>query len=430
MHKLLVGLLISVLGGISACAGGTTTLVPLTVERSAAQLATDTSQPTRLPSPEPTTASAQPLVIWFPDALAPLDSGDAAELLSAQISAFQNAFSDVFVELRLKRTGDVGGVMSTLRTAAPVAPGALPDLTLMRRADLISAQQSGLIHPISDDALPGVFANYPAAVEALARVEGALFGVPYMIDVRHLALRADAPITALSFDDVFTRELSFVFPAGRVTSMSETFLAQYRAARAEPSDLLLPIDLDALFVVFTFYDEAVTQGLISPTVTDFTQSADYLMGLSEGEISAGVVTSSSFMRLQRSNARLTYAPIPTESGELVTVIDGWVWVLTTADAARQTRALRFVNWMLDADRQSTYGQAADLLPAQRTALRQWDDVGYVTFIENLLDAAAPPIIEAQEGAAARILQSAFTSVVNDARTPAQAVNDVITQLPE
>lgn len=431
MRTLFAALMLGALWTMVACtsAGENDTATP-TVEQITALAETAVPSPTRLPSPEPTASEPLPLMIWFPDTLAPLDNGDAAELLSSQISGFQNANDDIFIDLRLKKASEVGGVMSTLRAAAPVAPGALPDLTLMRRADLLSAQQSGLIQPIDERALPGVIDNYPVAVNALGRADGTLFGVPYMIDVRHLALYAPAPIPQLSFEDVFIREIGYVFPAGRVSSMSDTFLAQYRAASEVIDTTALPIDLDALQTVFSFYDTAVSAGLIDPSIVDFTQITDYTNALRTGNISAGVVTSSIYLQLVRDNADLTYAPIPTESGELATVLDGWMWVLTTTDTARQARALRFVNWMLDTDRQDAYGQAVDLLPAQRTALRQWENEDYATFVESLLDAAALPIAETQDGAAARILQSAFTSVINGTRTPTQAVNDVVTQLPE
>ena len=105
---------------------------------------------TGAPTAEPTIEQPVTLNIWFPEQLAPLDNEDAADLLSEQISAFQTANANVEVSFRLKSTADAGGIMSTLRSANAVAPGAVPDLTLMRRADLIMAVQLGLIEPITE----------------------------------------------------------------------------------------------------------------------------------------------------------------------------------------------------------------------------------------------------------------------------------------
>src|SRR5262245_10748695 len=76
------------------------------------------------------------LNVRLPEPLAPIDNQDAADLLSEQISAFQAANDDIVVDFRLKKAQDVGGIMATLKAANLVAPGALPDLTLLRRSDM------------------------------------------------------------------------------------------------------------------------------------------------------------------------------------------------------------------------------------------------------------------------------------------------------
>ena len=86
--------------------------------------------------------------------------------------------------MRRKRTSGLGGILPTLRTAGPVAPGALPDLTLMRRADMLTAATEGLIVPldtwiptdlVDDDLLPGT--------RALGEIDGVLYGVPYALNI-------------------------------------------------------------------------------------------------------------------------------------------------------------------------------------------------------------------------------------------------------
>ena len=141
---------------------------------------------TLVPTPDEPTS----MVIWWPEPLSPLDNSDAADLLSQQISAFQTAQGNVEVELRLKAVDGLGGIMSTLRAAGPVAPGALPDLTLMRRSDLQAAVQFGLIYPVGEGISPAVMDDlYPAAL-ALGQVDEQLFGLPYMLEVQHTAFRS------------------------------------------------------------------------------------------------------------------------------------------------------------------------------------------------------------------------------------------------
>ena len=92
-------------------------------------------------------------------------------------------------------------------------------------------------------------------------------------------------------------------------------------------------------------------------------------------------------------------------------------------------ALRFVNWMLDVDRQGRYNQAIFMLPSQRTALRQWEDSDYAAFVDALLNNATLPLSETTSGVTARAIQSALATVISGQRDAEQAAQDVITQLP-
>lgn len=381
------------------------------------------------PTAEPTIEQTVTLNIWFPEQLVPIDNEDAADLLSEQISAFQNANANVEISFRLKSTADVGGIMSTLRSANAVAPGAVPDLTLLRRADLLTAVQLGLIEPITEGRAAAVLGNLPPSVAALGRVDDRLYGLPYNVEVQHLALQADdVPGNALSFNDILDEEISFVFPAGRTNTLSDLFLAQYRSAAGLLDAEGLTIEVEALRDTLDFYEGAVNAELIAPIVLEYTTSENYAEALAQGTVNAGVVTSSQYLDLLSRDVELDYAAIPTQSGDPATIIDGWVWVLTTADAEQQTAAFRFLNWMLDANRQSEYNRAIHMLPSQRTALRLWEDAEYVAFIDSLLNQATLPLLDGDSATAGRVIQSAFASVLSGRRTAAQATQDILTQL--
>src|SRR5262249_48641317 len=120
--------------------------------------------------------------------------------------------------------------------------------------------------------------------------------------------------------------------------------------------------------------------------------------------------------------------IPTVSGEPTTVVDSWMWVLTSTDSVQQTAAMRFLNWMQDADRQGAFNQSIDMLPSQRTALREWESPNYAAFVDTLLNNATMPLTESASGIAARAIQSALASVINGQRSAEQATQDVMTQL--
>ena len=128
------------------------------------------------------------------------------------------------------------------------------------------------------------------------------------------------------------QKAKFVFPAGRANSLSDVFLAQYRAATSTLDSSTLTVDPDQLRTLFTFYQQAVGDGLLDPIVLEYIIPDDYRSGLVQASIPAGVVTSTLYLNMIAGGASLDFAPIPTESGQPATVVDGWMWVLTSADS--------------------------------------------------------------------------------------------------
>jgi ABC-type glycerol-3-phosphate transport system substrate-binding protein len=376
---------------------------------------------------DPTSQGPFSVVVWWPEPLAPLDNETAAETLSEQLSAFQRNTGNTQVEFRLKKVEDVGGIMSTLRTASAVAPGALPDLTLLRRDDLLMAVQAGLAQPLSQRLSPAILEELPTSVLALGRVDEQLYGLPYTIEIQHVAYTdGTTPASPATFSHLLDSQTPFVFAAGRTSSVSDVFLLQYLAANGTWSgNGPVKIDEAALQSTLTFYQQAVAAGIISPDVLEYTNPSDYQTLLNSADSGEVVVTSSQYLKLTSDGSKLSVSQIPTASGKPVTMLDGWMWVMTTSDADRQTRALRFLNWMLDADRQRQYTQIVHMLPSQRTALRQMPDTTYIDFVNTLLANATLPLAQSESGAAARAMQNALASVLSGQHTADDATREVM-----
>ncbi len=262
----MVGLCLAALS-LSACAVSQTqpenlatdVIDPLSPEAPTGTVMT-AAQPTVLPTAQPTAAGPAVLNVWWPEPLAPVENGDAADLLSEQISGFQSANQDVTVAFRLKKATDVGGIMSTLRAASLVAPGALPDLTLMRRSDVLSAAQAGLIQPFDERSVTTILDNLHPVVAELGRVNDRLYGVPYNVEVQHLAYQSGSyALDSWAFANVLAQKAAFIFPAGRATSLSDVFLVQYRAETDTLNSSGINIDTGKLRQLFEFYQQAVAR---------------------------------------------------------------------------------------------------------------------------------------------------------------------------
>ncbi len=387
------------------------------------------------------------LVVWWPDTLAPPDDPAVTALLSEQINAFIASEPNVDVEFRLKRAQDVGGIMSTMRSAASVAPAALPDLTLIRREDLISAVQNGLVQPLEGLVPSGVISDlYPASLN-LGRVSinldeetaqtRILYGLAYLLDPQVLVYRLlpeeNTVPTGWSFEQMLAREAAFAFPAARTASISDVFYMQYLSAGgASPADdNRLTLSREALTTTLTFYEEALALGLIDDRVLGYTNAGDYIPRLIDNDLNAAVMHWRSYQELVRIDQTedLLLGLIPTADGQPSTVLNGWMWVVVTSNADRQAVSSHFINWMMDSQRQASYAEAVRLPPSQRSTLRLTSSEALATdAVDQLLNNAVVPPQEIVDGAVLRLMQTALTDVLAGEATADTAVAEVVDAL--
>jgi ABC-type glycerol-3-phosphate transport system substrate-binding protein len=417
-----------------------------------AQTAAPTSAPTlesiasitprvviQVPTPSPTLTVQPPvtvpanIVVWWPEPLAPIDNTVVNDLLAAQIIAFETANGTAQVERRLKRVSDTGGIMSTLRTASAVAPGAMPDLTLIRREDLLTAVQAGLVQPLegwASSAIVGDLTSLSNSVLQLGQVNGRLYGIPYTLEIQHVVYRVDngeEPFETWRFDDVLQREMSFAFAAGNASPVNNVFFAQYLAAGGTPpQDGTLTLNTQALREVLRFYEEARAEALLDTNVLSYLSFNDYQPAFINGTLDAIVSNSTNFLQLRAQGYSVSAAPLPTESGQGATVLNGWMWVMTTSNSDRQAAAIQFLNWMMGGDRQGQFARAISMLPSQRSALRSWGS-GDETLV-NLVSNATLPLAPDDGGTLARAMQNALAAVLRGERTANEATQDVVEQV--
>lgn len=435
------GFLLFITAVLTACAGQGASVEPeeTPIVEPVTVTPIEVAQPSPIPTIDDSNRLPQELVVWWPDTLRPGDDAQLGDVLESQIRAF-DATHDINLEFRLKRYGDVGGIMSTLRAASGIAPGALPDVTLLRRADLLAAFEAGLIYPvdaqISESTLNGLY--IPALT--LGQIEDRLFGLPYMVDVLMVVHEGGGSISSendgandnfWSFEDILNEDINWVFPGRRVNGINNTLLIQYiDAGGTIPlTEDVMRLNQGALETVLSFYEMAVSEGLVDPQVLDFTTPVDYQSDLFDEANDAAVVTSTHFLSEYTSDLMLGAASIPTDSGRPASIINGWIWVITTDNVERQVLAAEFINWMMDVERQVQFAEAVSMLPSQRVALQQYTiDSDILSLMDALIEGAMPPLADSFDNIVARIIQSAFASVVSGERTAEEAVQQAVDQL--
>lgn len=448
MAAALVGMLL--VAAVSACASG----APVSIESSRGMeptIAAETPSPETLnasrnaegalreparqapltPSPQPTRDPLR-IQLWWPDELYPKNDPEAERVLLDQFDGFRRTYATYNLDVRRKRASGLGGILPTLRTALAVAPRAAPDLTLMRRSDMIAAATEGLIVPLEEWLPADILTGLAPGARALGEIDGVLYGLPYVLNIYHVVYRLsvfDAPL--LTFDDVLERQPEYLFPAGTGagTLVGWTVLLQYLAAGGSLVDVAgnPALNRDALLTVLEYYEQAVALDIFDPALLDYAQFDVYWDAFEAGEANMIMVDTATYLKRREDVPNAGLAPIPTHDGSPLTALDGWMWVLTTQDPDHQRQARAFLSWMMRINQHSDFTETVGLLPSQVGALRLWDDVEYALFAQDLLAAAVIIPAAQRNNSAAVALQTGLVAVLNG--TPArQAADQVLASL--
>ncbi|HML24771.1 MAG TPA: extracellular solute-binding protein [Aggregatilinea sp.] len=408
------------------------TPTPATPDRSIASVdSLVTNAPDGTPTPLPT-PDQYTVRVWWPDEIYPTDTDPSQTILTRQFDDFTQTYSRYTLQVRRKRANGLGGILPTLRTAQPVAPGTMPDLTLMRRADMVTAATEGLIVPIGNWLPPDILESLLPGVEQIGEIDGTLYGLPYMMTLYHMAYRESvfaAPPT--TFETILTQEPKYLFPgnvAGQGTGANWTVLLQYLAAGGQLVDAggLPTLDRDPLLAVYSYYEQGVEAEIFSPGLLTFSQSDDYWDQFETGAVSLVFANSTTYLRRRASVPNTAPASIPTLGGTPITTPDSWMWVLTTSDPDRQNQARAFLSWMMRVSQQSAFSESYGYLPTTQRAMQLWDDQSYATFAQSLMANMVLVPDTQRNSSAAAALQAGFAAVLDG--TPAETAADEALQV--
>ncbi len=361
--------------------------------------------------------------VWLPDALYPLDS---RQVINNEFESFEED-SNISIDFRPKvyssSTNPSYDFVKQLQLTQDVAPDAMPDLVLMRREDVSRAIQLNLVVPL-DDKWPIALLDLPDSQLAFGTFNGRLYGLPYLIDVQHMIYAPEVVQSPLATtQDVLDADIELLFPANNTGDqiINNMLLLQYVAAGGVFADDAGNPALTETVVLelMQFYEEAVAKDLITDCQDNsancplnYTETRDYWTFINDSSNNVAMMEASFY--LQRRTSRFTdlaLAPIPTLDGNPIAMLDGWMWVMTTADPARQQESRRFINLAMDSDTMARIANSVDMLPSQENALRLLGDDSNFDVLRYIAGNAVFISDESRRGVAALALQTALTDVL-------------------
>ena len=385
-------------------------------------------------------SSAAPLLkVWLPAPLISDESGDAYQLLSEHTAEF-SASNNIDASYRIKDVGRIGGIVASIRAGKEVAPEALPDVALIRRRDFGAALASEYLQSLESLFSSSLLNDLDDGVEfgQIPLDSGlSLYGLPYFFDLLHSVYTQPgaAARNLLSFDDILSDEVAFLFPAARANGLNQTFYLQYLAAGGmTPDDGVMTINEDALLTVLEFYDVLVQRGLITADVLTYQSpaayAADFANQLERPQLA--IFNASEYLAMIDQQAiNVVAGEIPTADGNGSSILNGWLWVIVTPDRGRQALAARFLEWMMEPAFHAEFARALYHLPSQLAILDQsLPPNADSQFFAELLQSAALPLPEGEGGTAPRLMQEALAHVLHGDLSAAEATRQVVEQLAE
>ena len=256
-----------------------------------------------------------------------------------------------------------------------------------------------------------------------------LLAVPYELDVRLLAYNAlvvsDVP-DAWADDAVWPAP--YLLSLGGVDAAAKALLVQYLAQGVDSTDEggQLRLDEGALAAALEYYRVRYEQEQLHPAALTATNLMECWELFAGGE--ADLTESTAHLVLSDKPSATGCAPIPTRSGAVVDVADGWAWAVVTADGYRQQAAWALLSWLMEEENLSARCAASGYLPARQGALAAaWGESPCLSTLEQLLGLAPARLITLDSDTAA-LLHAALQDVLAGNQSSAEAAAEVVAAL--
>ncbi|HJW89464.1 MAG TPA: extracellular solute-binding protein [Anaerolineales bacterium] len=371
---------------LMACAGLPAPFGAATQTPTSAPTATIAVEPitTKVPSPEP--EGPMVLRIWVPPQFDPASGRPAGALLQARLDEFKSRRSGVGVEVRVKAETGSGGLLDSLSTANSAAPLALPDLVLLPRGELEIAAIKGLLFPHEDltNNLDG--GDWYPYAEQLARLQNSVFGLPFASDGLLLAYRpADVPQPPGDWESALGVAAPLIFPAADESALHT--LIQYLAtgAKIQDEEGRPVLDSQALTQVLSFYQQAQTAGVMPFWLTQYSNDDQAWEAYTQKGGNLVITWISRYLgELPGDTAA---APLPTQDGEVFTLVNGWVWALSNPQIERHALSVELADFLTSGDFLAKFTETGGYLPQRASALAGWSNPALKSLIGEIVNAA-------------------------------------------
>jgi ABC-type glycerol-3-phosphate transport system substrate-binding protein len=361
-------------------------------------------------------------VWWTPEFLSPAAPQPAGPELARQLAAFtMSKDGQVRVEAVRKARYGKGGLLDSLRTAAPVAPGSLPDIVALDVVELEKAVEAGALQPLDTLVDPGVSESLYAFASEAGQFDGKLYALQYLADIDHAVFQpqqvAEVPGT---WADVINRRIAYLFPmaaprggsnAAPAEGLSHAVLGQYLSAGATlGADRKLLLESQPLLRLLTFYQDAVAAGVLPPAALELADGEAVWSIFSQGQAPLAAASARHYAA-ENASVNAGHAAAPGLAGPATPIAGGWALAIVTRDPKRQAAAADLISWLLRPDNAGAWAKAGGWLPTSNGALEVAGASEYSTFLDGQMAATRSIPAGPEYADTAERIQTAISAVV-------------------
>jgi len=377
------------------------------------------------PVPTENVFSSNHLSIWLPSQFDPNVDTGSGEILHTHIESFQELYPQYSLDIRVKADSGSSSLLNALLATSSAAPGVLPSVVLISRADLEVAAAQGIIQPVNELS-SAIDENdwFPFANE-MGIIHGETYGLPFAADAMGLVMHEDVfGSEYVSLIEANRRLGAIAFAAGDPDTVVPFILYQSIGGKTEDNQGQPTIELEILSSTLSSIEENRILGVFPPTLIEYQSDNQVWAAFSENEFE-GVLTWLSRPFAEADNYFIS--PLPGIENQPYTYADGWVWCLVDKKNANRELGISFVEHMIDPLFLSDWTPKTRYLPVRPSSVPGWEETLQETLTNILFSADLMPNVTALSYAKGDIIK-AVQDVLQGFSTPEESTQKISERL--
>lgn len=367
------------------------------------------------------------LTIWMPPEFGANNSTTAGSLLARRMEEFSKLNGGVKIQVRIKASNGVGGLLDSLTTASAAAPSALPSLIALPRSDLEVAALKGLIYPLDGSSTAideGDWFNY---AKQLAMVEGGTFALPFAGDALIIAYRPGQISGSFSdWSSLFRLGQPLAFSAGDAQAMFVLSMYQSIGGPVEDAQHRPTLQPDLLSQVLGLISDGEKQGVFPYWLSQYETDGQIWQAYQDRRVNALVTWTSQYLSTLPPDTAAV--PIPALTDTPSTLATGWGWAVADPDPNQRLLSTRLAEYLTEGKFLSEWSEAAGYLPTRPSALADWSNQNLKTFLSPVAVSAHLRPTGDQLSSLGPILKDAALKVMKRESDPTQAAKEASEKL--